>query len=390
MSLLDQPAPTALRSRTIFELETPRLLLDRARLEQNCATMRERCRQLGVALRPHLKTAKSLDVARVATAGEPLGITVSTLKEAEYFARAGYRDILYAVGIAPNKLAQVRRIGDETGAEIALITDSLEAVEAAERFASANRAAFSFLVEIDSGEHRSGVAASDTAVVNIARAIDRAKHLRLRGVLTHAGHSYGTANLDEVRRVAATERDAAVGAANAIRAAGLLCEIVSIGSTPTVLFADHLQGVTEVRAGIYMLWDLSQASRNVCRLEDIAVSVLASVIGHNRAARRIILDAGTLALSKDLGAAAHWPHVGYGLVCDPRTGVPLGNLSVSILHQEHGTVPVDDEAWFERLPVGSLVRVLPNHACITCAAYDGYEVVEEERCLERWDRVNGW
>jgi D-serine deaminase-like pyridoxal phosphate-dependent protein len=175
-----------------------------------------------------------------------------------------------------------------------------------------------------------------------------------------------------------------------MRGAGLPCDIVSIGSTPTVRYADHLRGVTEVRAGIYMLWDLAQLSRKVCRIEDIAVSVLASVIGHNRAGSAIILDAGALALSKDIGANKYLPDAGYGYVCDVRTMERLGTLSVNVVHQEHGTITVDDEAWFARLPVGTLVRVLPNHACITCAGYEAFDVVRGEQVIARFPRVNGW
>jgi D-serine deaminase-like pyridoxal phosphate-dependent protein len=373
---------------SLTTLETPRLLLDLDRLERNCAVMRERCAALGVALRPHLKTAKSVDVARIA-AGEVSGITVSTLKEAEHFAAAGYRDILYAATIVPNKFEHAARIM-ESGTDLILVTDSADAAAAASRFATERGITLSFLIEIDCGEHRSGLPAGDPQVSSLARAIAQAPGLRLRGVMTHAGHSYGTADPARVPAIAAAERDAAVLAATAIRREGLACEIVSIGSTPTVLHADHLRGVTEARAGIYMLWDLAQLSRHMCRIGDIAVSVLASVIGHNRAGRAIILDAGALALSKDIGANTHLPDAGYGYLCDARTLQRLGTLSVNGVHQEHGTVAVDDEAWFARLPVGSLVRVLPNHACITCAAYEAFDVVRGEAIVARFARVNGW
>ena len=300
---------------SLSTLETPRLLLDRDRLERNCAAMRERCRALGVGLRPHLKTAKSVDVARIAAEGS---ITVSTLKEAEHFAAAGYRDVLYAATIVPNKFARAARIM-ESGTDLILVTDSIDVAAAAKRFAAERGITLSFLIEIDCGEHRSGLPAGDPQVVTLARAIAQAPGLRLRGVMTHAGHSYGTADPMKVPAIAAAERDAAVLAATAIRSAGLACEIVSVGSTPTVLHAGHLQGVTEVRAGIYMVWDLAQLSRHMCRIEEIAVSVLASVIGHNRAGRAIILDAGALALSKDVGANTYLPDAGYGYVCDART-----------------------------------------------------------------------
>jgi D-serine deaminase-like pyridoxal phosphate-dependent protein len=263
-------------------------------------------------------------------------------------------------------------------------------VREAARFAAANDCSFSFLVEIDCGEHRSGLPATEAAVVELAHTIHASPRLKFRGVLTHAGHSYGTNDPGEVARIAAIERDAAVTAAAMIRGAGVPCEIVSVGSTPTVLHAEHLDGVTEARAGIYMLWDLAQLSRNMCREDEIAVSVLASVIGHNRQGRALILDAGALALSKDIGANKHLPGVGYGYVCDAHSLARLGSLAVDVVHQEHGTVAVDDEAWFERLPVGSLVRILPNHACLTCAGYDVYQVLRGTAVVDRWARVNGW
>ena len=377
-------------ARKLGDLETPRLLLDEERLARNCAVMRERCRALGVTLRPHLKTAKSVDVARVALAGERSAITVSTLHEAEYFARNGYRDILCASGIVARKFAHAARIQRETGCDLILVTDAVNVTEAAARFAEANGVTLSFLIEIDCGEHRSGQLPDAPAVLAIAKAISASPHLRLRGVMAHAGHSYSADGPDAVAPIATAERDAAVTAAARIRAAGLPCDIVSIGSTPTVLMADHLHGVTEARAGIYMLWDLAQLSRRMCLEEDIAVSVLASVIGHTRHANTLIVDAGALALSKDIGANRLLPDAGYGYLCDPHSMQRLGRLAVNGVHQEHGTVLVDDAMWFDRLPVGSLVRVLPNHACITCAGYDAYDVVRGDEIVARWERVNGW
>jgi D-serine deaminase-like pyridoxal phosphate-dependent protein len=375
---------------TFANLETPRLLLDADRLARNCAAMRERCRALGVALRPHLKTAKSLDVARVALNGERSAITVSTLHEAEYFARNGYRDILCASGAVPGKFAHAARIQRESSCDLILVTDALEVAQAAARFAESSNVTLSFLIEIDCGEHRSGQLPDAPAVLAIARAISASSRLRLRGVMAHAGHSYGADAPPAVVPIATAERDAAVDAAARIRAAGMACEIVSIGSTPTVLMADHLAGVTEARAGIYMFWDLAQLSRKMCREEDITVSVLAAVIGHTRHANTIILDAGALALSKDIGANRLLPDAGYGYLCDPQSLQRLGSLAVNTVHQEHGTVLVDDPAWFERLPVGSLVRVLPNHACITCAGYSAYDVVRGSEIVARWERINGW
>jgi D-serine deaminase-like pyridoxal phosphate-dependent protein len=371
-------------------LETPSLLLDISRLERNAALMQERCAKLGVALRPHLKTSKSLDVARIATADKFGPITVSTLKEAEYFARGGYRDIMYAVAIAPSKLAHVDRIQRETGARILVLVDTVEAADAVARLASSFGSPITCLIEVDCGEHRSGVLPKPGQILPIARLLMNSNNVKLDGVMTHAGHSYSSAKSDVVRDIAENERKSAVEAADILRGAGFTCPIVSVGSTPTVLFAQNLEGVTEARCGIYLFWDLAQLSRNVCKHDDIAVSVLASVIGHNRSAMSIVVDAGALALSKDIGANAHLPDVKFGYVCDPLTLERIDKLSVDVVHQEHGTILVPGIEWFDRLPVGSLVRILPNHACLTCAAYDRYAAVKGAVVLGSWPKINGW
>ncbi len=208
--------------------------------------------------------------------------------------------------------------------------------------------------------------------------------------MTHAGHSYAIGDLAGLPAVAEAERSAAVSSADLLRSLGYACPVVSVGSTPTVLHARHLDGVTEVRAGIYLFWDLAQLSRRMCGEEDLAISVLATVIGHQRRGPSLVLDAGALALSKDLGANIFMPGAGYGWVCDATTLQRHGMLSVAVVHQEHGTVPVPDHGWFDRLPVGSQVRILPNHACLTCAPYPAYDVVTDGAVVDRWRRTGGW
>jgi D-serine deaminase-like pyridoxal phosphate-dependent protein len=390
---MSRTMPDAIKSAlvdSLQRLETPGLILDIDRLEINASAMRTRCAELGVQLRPHLKTSKSLGVAEIATGGGFGPITVSTIKEAEYFARGGYRDILYAVAMAGSKLAHIDRIQRETGARILIVIDTIEAATMVARRARSFGQSVFCLIEVDCGEHRSGVLPEADLLIPLARILSSAPNVVLEGVMTHAGHSYSSANRDVVEGIAELERRAAVDAACILRGAGFDCPVVSVGSTPTVLFARHLDGVTEVRCGIYLFWDLAQLSRNVCRTEDIAVSVLASVIGHNSANMSIIIDAGALALSKDLGANAHLPDVKYGYVCDPSSLVRFAGLSVDVVHQEHGTITVPSADWFDRLPIGSLVRILPNHACLTCAAYDTYWTVRGGELAGTWSKINGW
>ena len=320
----------------ISELETPALILDRRRLDRNIARMREKLSRHGVALRPHVKTAKSIEVVRRALAGQPGGITVSTLKEAEQFFAHGITDILYAVGVAPGKLDHVAALRAK-GADVTLLLDSGEAAHAVASRGRALGVEFPALIEIDSDGHRSGIRPGAAALIEIGRILEDAPGARLRGVMTHAGDSYNCASIDAIRAIAEQERAAVVDCAAALRDAGLPCPVVSVGSTPTATFGESFTSVTEVRAGVYMLFDLVMAGLGVCAVEDIAVSVLATVIGHQPDKGWIITDAGWMALSRDRGTARQKLDQGYGLVCDVE-GRPVDDLIVRDTSQEHGII----------------------------------------------------
>ena len=372
---------------TIFGLPTPALILDRVRLERNCARMNDQVARLGVRLRPHVKTSKSIDVLRSLGSELDIPITVSTLAEARYFFKGGITDILYAVGIAPVKLPEVADL-IRAGCRLRLILDTLEAAEAVKAFAEAEAVAIEALIEIDSDGHRAGVAPADPLLVRIGERLGPL----LAGVMTHAGASYDCRTKAEFEAMAEQERARTVEAAERLRAAGFACAIVSVGSTPTLHYARNLDGVTEARAGVYVFGDLVQAELGTCGIGDIAIGVLGSVIGHNRQHGRVLIDAGFLALSRDRGTADLAVDWGYGAVCDPVTGELFEDVTVSSTNQEHGIITArSGEMDFERFPVGSRVKVLPNHACATAAAYDRYHVTEGAAVIiDTWERVNGW
>jgi len=372
-------------------LETPCLILDRDRLEHNAKRFLEIAAHHAVALRAHLKTAKSVDVARIVTGGDPQAkITVSTLLEAEYFASHGFCDILYAVGIAANKLPRVAALQQRSAARIMLITDNVPMAKAAAVFAGTQGVTLDFLIEIDSGDHRSGVLPDSAALLEVAAALQAGHGIQLRGVLTHAGHSYASKDPREIARIAEDERAAVCQAAARLSEQGVDVQVVSLGSTPTVACARDLSGVTEVRCGVYPFFDLDQFGRGICDYADLALSVLATVTGHQREAGHMIVDAGGLALSKDTAANGFLADAGYGYVCDARTLERYRGLSVTAVSQEHGKIAVPDAQAFDALPIGSPVRILPNHACFTAAAYPCYQVLEQGRLAACWSRVNGW
>jgi D-serine deaminase-like pyridoxal phosphate-dependent protein len=382
----------------VFDIPTPALLLNRPVLERNCRTMAERATRLGVQLRPHLKTAKCVEVARIATRGHFGGITVSTVAEARHFATAGILDLTYAVGITPSKLAPLAAIQAETGASVQITLDSVEAAVAAGQTAVQLGARFDVLIEIDTGAGRAGLQPDDErAILAVAEAIERSATLRLRGVMTHAGHAYHGRSPEEIRTIAQAERDGLIFVARWLAAGGFPCATVSVGSTPTLVHhAPSLDGITEVRPGVYTFFDLDQWALGTCSLKDVAVSVLATVIGHNRKSGRILIDAGALALSKDTSASEFRNDLGFGLVVpsvEQPNDAALGKLRVAEVYQEHGTIAATDgELPYKTLRIGAKVRLLPHHACLTCAPFDRYHVIEAAAgpVTAVWPKLNGW
>ena len=368
-------------------LPTPAALLDEARLQHNIERMQSRVDALGVRLRPHVKTAKCLPVAQRQLAAGARGITVSTLKEAEVFFAAGIDDILYAVGIAPPKLRQARALR-ERGCALTVVVDSVAAAQAL--VDSGHR--FEVMIEIDTDGHRAGVLPDSDLLLQVGRTL-HAGDAVLRGVMTHAGASYGCRGADALRAMAEQERSRCVRAAERLRAAGLPCPEVSVGSTPTALSAQHLDGVTEVRAGVYAFHDLVMHGLGVCGVDEIALSVLGTVIGHQAEKGWVLVDAGWMAMSRDRGTQGQPVDQGYGAVCD-EAGRLIDGLVMVDANQEHGIL-----AWRDgrhdgglagRFAVGTRLRILPNHACATAAQFAGYDVLAADGAVRRWERFNGW
>lgn len=376
---------------TIQGLATPALLLDQDKLDRNLKRLRDRTIAQGVVLRPHMKTAKSIDVARRAFPSGTGPITVSTLAEAEYFAGHGFTDMTYAVGLSPHSAKRAMALC-KTGLDLKLLLDSAEQASAlgtAGRAASIRPSAF---IEIDCDGHRGGLRADDPELLNVAQAMKEAG-VSLAGILTHAGESYALSTPAALAAAAENERAVAVLAAETLRAAGHECPIVSVGSTPTAHFAEDLTGVTEMRAGVYMFFDLVMHGVGVCSTDDLAISVLATVVGTKPEKGWILVDAGWMALSRDRGTAAQAVDQGYGLVCD-LSGKLYPDLIVGQASQEHGVLLVrpGSTATPPDLPVGSKVWILPNHACATASQHDVYNVISSggETIEARWPRIRGW
>ncbi len=367
---------------TLDDLPTPCLVLDLGILKANLARMQAAvARHPGLVLRPHMKTAKSIAVADLAAPGKG-PITVSTVAEARYFADGGFQDQIYAVGITPAKLDAIAALNAQ-GADVKVITDDADVAAAIAAHGGPLRA----LVEVDCGEGRGGVTPDGTLLTEIAGRLGA----RCVGVMTHAGHSYAERSTEGVAAVAEAEHRGAVLAAERLRAMGTPVEVVSLGSSPTALYGRDMSGITDIRAGVYMFGDLFQGQIGTHAMADIAVTVLAAVTGRKPDRNAVLVDAGAIALSKDRSTEKAPKDYGFGLVLDLDGKPSLGEAIVARTHQEHGEVRGDGPLPFDRLPIGALVRVAPNHTCLTVAAHDRYHVVDGGRAvIATWDRVNGW
>ncbi|OAH11768.1 DSD1 family PLP-dependent enzyme [Streptomyces jeddahensis] len=387
------PVNTTTAAHDLADPDTPFAVVDVHKTRRNIERLQARADRLGVTLRPHVKTAKSLDVAALMHGDTPCPVTVSTLAEAEAFADGGYTDITYAVGIDPHKLPRVIALL-RRGVRLRILLDS---VEQASFVAEASRQAgipIPTQIEIDCDGHRGGLKPDAPALPEAGRILHDAGCLD--GVLTHAGESYFAYTAEEERLAAKNERDTAVAAAERLRAAGLPVDTVSVGSTPTAHAAEDLTGVTELRAGNYVFFDLVMAGLGVCQVEDLALSVVVTVIGHRPEYGWIVTDGGWMAMSRDRGTAVQAQDQGYGLVTD-LNGNLVPNLVMTAASQEHGTLTARDGADLPDLPVGTRLRILPNHACATAAQHRGYHVIEGTRSTGAvpvieafWQRVTGW
>lgn len=368
-------------------IKTPSLVVDLERMKRNAESVAARAKELNVKLRPHVKTHRCAEIAKIQTADTFGGIMVSTLAEAHFFAGHGYSDITYGVPVERGKFAEAIALAKQIE-RFAVITDDLETVGGLNERAKADGAKIDVFLKVDVGTHRCGVEPETAEAFEIPERIAGSSNLNFAGILAHAGHSYGSKTPAELRAVAREERNKMRELAAELRNRGLAVPCVSIGSTPTMSAADDLAGVTEFRCGNYIFFDAFQATLGSCAFDDCALTVLAAVVHRDAARQKIVTDAGAVALSKDRGPVELDSGCGYGRVYD-LDGNDL-NLRIGSLSQEHGEIFVDDAATFNRLKVGDRVRVLANHSCLTALQHSHYHILDDGKIVDRWAINRGW
>jgi D-serine deaminase-like pyridoxal phosphate-dependent protein len=346
------------------DIETPAAVVDLGVLRANVAAMQQAMDRAGVRLRPHAKTHKCIEIARMQFDAGAHGFTVGTLGEAEVFADAGMDDLFvaYPVHADGSRRKRLRELHDRV--RLAVGADSEEGIAA---LADATRGAarpLDVMIEVDSGGHRVGVAPDD--VVRLATAVDRAG-LRLRGVFTHGGHGYR--GPDQREPAANDEVDTLARAHDALDAAGIRVEVLSAGSTPTAELAARTP-VTEQRPGTYALNDAQQVALGSVQPTAAAFFVVATVVS-TAVSGQVVVDAGAKAVSRD----SHPLLPGFGWLVDK--GLPLRGLN-----DYHGMVDLAGSAPAPR--VSERTTIVPNHVCPTVNLHDDLHVIDDGRLVDTW------
>lgn len=356
----------------VEQLMTPHLLVDWGRLTTNVASVADRMAAAQVALRPHFKTSKCLEVAALQRRSGAFGFTCATPGEAAALLDAGYEDVLWAhVPVGPAKV-EFAVANAARGLTVAL--DS--SVAAAPLADAAVRAGLTvpFLLEVNTGQARAGVEPDDA----VRRLYDilQLPGLRFRGVMTHEGHlaAHGT-DRAALERAGSEAAGTLVSVADALRRAGHACDLVSVGSTPGLTSAATSGGVTETRPGTYVYYDANQVRLGSATLDQCALSVLSRVVSAERPGT-VIIDAGLKAMSSD----SLTPTNGAGIVCDPQ-GRVLRDVHFATANEEHGFLAGEGTSL---LAVGDLVRVIPNHACGTVNMWGSLSCVNSDGSTDTW------
>ena len=373
----------------IDELPTPALLLDLDILERNLARMQDKLNSLDTALRPHIKTHKCIEIAKRQRQIGAKGIAVSTFYEAEQFAQNGFDDITWAFPIPPVYASRVAELAKEI--TLRVVVDSQAAIQHLEQACKVVGGTIHVWLKVDCGYHRAGVDPTSQLAEKLVRFLADSQTLRFDGILSHSGHAYNTRSRAEILKVANQERNVMVEFAESMGRKGFRVPAISIGSTPSMAVIENLDAITEVRPGNYCFYDNTMVALDVCGVHDCALTLLASVISHQPGASHFVVDAGALALSKDLGASLLNQYAGMGTLYEDYEKKQLyRGICLKSLSQEHGKIIADSSNQIEaKFQVGDRVRILENHSCLTVAHFDEYHVVRGKDIVDRWKILRG-
>ena len=355
----------------IEDLDTPALLVDLDVMEKNLLWGQQKANSAGVKLRPHIKTHRTPALAKKQVELGAKGITAAKLGEAEVMAREGIDDIFIANEIVGKiKIERLRKLNRQI--HLATGIDSpVQAKALSEKFAIEDKP-IEVLIDVDTGDVRTGIQ-PDQSVLELANLIIQLPGLKLRGIFTHDGHSYGARDIFEVKQIFKKSQEEMLQTANILRLSGIQVEEISVGSTPSFLVADILPGITEIRPGTYIFLDAAQG--NLLRSYERCALTVLTTITNRPTPHRVVIDAGTKALSAFVRGVGVCQTRGFGLLKEEPT------IYLESLSDEHGVFTAASECEY---PIGDKIQIIPNHACPTCNLYDYLYGVRDCMVVNKW------
>ncbi|XP_034411242.1 D-threo-3-hydroxyaspartate dehydratase [Cyclopterus lumpus] len=359
---------------------TPALVVDLDKVKRNAEKMIERCQNLGVQLRPHMKTHKTLECADILTGGSRRCIVVSTLAEACFYADHGFDDILYAYSLPFDKVERCAALAERLDL-FQVLLDHPHALDQLIKRPLKDGRLWRVWLKLDCGNGRAGVLHSEPEALRLALAVAETEGAELTGVYAHCGNTYNCRGVEQIQAVAQETTDLTLQFMEKLKAAGVTCKS-SIGSTPSCSHpVKDMAQLSEVHPGNYGFYDVQQSVIGSCTLKDVAVRVLTRVIGHCPHRNQLLIDCGWSGLSLD--GAGKLP-TGYAVI----EGHP--NLKLLSMTQEHGRVePISGLLDYGKYPLGSLLTLIPYHSCASVAMHPVYYVHSEGRLLGKWTPTRG-
>lgn len=341
-----------------IQIDTPALLIDYDIMLKNISSMQQKADQFKVNLRPHTKTHKMPELAKLQIEAGAVGITVAKVGEAEVMAAQGLTDIFIAneiVGIS--KLERIRQLSRTI--RIRLGVDNKIQVDQLEQVFKDEPRPIEVLIELEVGDNRSGVV-SDEQLVELVNHIQGMSKVLLKGIFSHEGHSYRAQSAEDCRKICLDSQAKTIRAAELVRKLGAEVDTVSIGSTPSLMHSEISEGITEIRPGTYIFMDVGQGTA-IADYSRCAATVLATITSMPTA-ERIVLDTGAKALTLQTRSGGICATTGYGLVKNS------ANVRLSNLYDEHGLI--NDAQLRSEHNLGDKLEIIPNHICPACNLYD--------------------
>ena len=367
-------------NKEIAEINTPRVLINLDKLHSNLKMMQHYSESFKCKLRPHVKTHKCIDIAKMQMEFGASGITASKADEAIVFIKAGIKDVLIAYPLVDiQKIQKCIANAVESSCTLGFIVDSHDGMDILEKACSQYNYRCEVYLKIDVGLHRCGLEQGDPEILALADRIKDNKNLHLQGILSHAGHSYRAENLSQLEQIAKKEIEIVLKVKNDLEKNGNSNIKISIGATPTLLVGIDIHEIDEIRPGNYVFLDRTSLSLGLITKDQVSLTIIATVVSKND--DYVIIDAGSKVLSSDKGAHGTNRLESYGRIYPEHYFLNDEYLhELILLSEEHGFIKRDSYDF----KIGEKVRIIPNHSCAVANLTDSYIVTRENKVISSW------